>query len=307
MQMISKILQVLRSKNGPISKKNLLHELRIEEDAIGQYLRTLHDKGYEITHSQDGYTLVHSPDALFPWEFPGRESKIHYFKELSSTMDTAREMAHKGCPSFTVVIADSQSKGRGRLQRVWQSTRGGLYFTIVLRPDIPPAMSFKVNFAASYTLIRVLNKLYSINAHAKWPNDTLVDGLKLSGMLSEMETEEQKVSFINIGIGINVNNDPTLKEPNATFLKKLLGREIQRREILSRFIDDFQEVIENQNLENIIAQWKKHTITLKRHVKIVTTSKSFEGYAKDVDENGALVLELADGTIQKVIYGDCFH
>ncbi len=305
--MISKILQILRSEEGPVSKMTLIHELRIEENTIGQYFQTLQDKGYNISHTQNEYTLVHSPDALFPWEFPGRVSKIHYFKELPSTMDAARDLAHKGCPSFTVVIADSQSKGRGRLQRVWQSTQGGLYFTLVLRPDIPPAMSFKVNFAASLTLVKVLNTMYAINARVKWPNDILVDELKLSGMLSEMEVEEEKVSFINIGIGINVNNDPTQKEPQATFLKKILGQEIQRREILSRFLDDFQERLEHQDLENIISQWKKHTITLNRHVKIVTTSKQFEGYAKDVDENGALILELTDGSVQKVVYGDCFH
>jgi len=108
------------------------------------------------------------------------------YPEVSSTMDTAKEMAIKNCPDFTVVVAGRQTRGRGRLKRQWLSDDGGIYFTLVLRPDIPVPLSSRVNFLASLTLARVLRELFQIDAAVKWPNDILVDGHKISGMLSAL-------------------------------------------------------------------------------------------------------------------------
>jgi BirA family transcriptional regulator, biotin operon repressor / biotin---[acetyl-CoA-carboxylase] ligase len=172
-----------------------------------------------------GYELTESPDIPFSWEFPTFEDRIHYFPEVDSTMDVARDLARKGADHLSVVIADRQIKGRGRLRRQWFSDSGGLYFTTIVRPVIAPAMSFKISFSASLALVRILRQLYRVDAKVKWPNDILVDDKKLSGMLSEMETEADLVSYINIGLGINVNNDPRMTEPNATSLKILLNRD----------------------------------------------------------------------------------
>ncbi|MBW2220542.1 MAG: biotin--[acetyl-CoA-carboxylase] ligase, partial [Deltaproteobacteria bacterium] len=224
--------------------------------------------------------------------------------------------SRKDCPDFTVVVAETQNRGRGRLKRTWLSEKGGLYFTVVLRPDIPPIFSFRVNFAASLVLAKLLRKMFSIEAGVKWPNDILVNDCKISGMLSEMEAEGEIVSFINIGIGLNVNNNPTPKEQRATSLKQLLGHAVGRREILAGFLDGLEKTLESNSpghnldhigLDHIIGEWKEYTVTLGRMVKIVTTSETFHGKAIDVDENGALVIETEDGAIQKVVYGDCFH
>lgn len=222
-------------------------------------------------------------------------------------MDMAKDLARKNCPDFTVVIAGRQTKGRGRLNRQWLSDDGGLYFTLVLRPDIPLPMSSRVNFLASLTLARVLRDMYQIEAAVKWPNDILVDDRKLSGMLSELEAEADRVFFINIGMGINVNNDPTGVEPGAISLKNMLGREISRVRLLSRFLDEFEERLKNAEFENIISEWKQYTVTLQRQVRIVTQREVTEGLAVDLDENGALIVKLADGSFKKIIYGDCFH
>lgn len=130
--------------------------------------------------------LIDSPDIPFPWEFPNRESQMHYYPEISSTMDQARHLTRKGCPHFTVVIADRQTKGRGRLNRRWYSSMGGLYFTIALRPDIPPVLSFRINFAASSVLAQLLRNRYQLDAAVKWPNDILINDQKVAGILSEM-------------------------------------------------------------------------------------------------------------------------
>ena len=115
------------------------------------------------------------------------------------------------------------------------------------------------------------------------------------------------VNFINIGLGINVNNDPTPHEPAATSLKKILGREVSRKDLLKTFLEDFEHALSESDLEHIELDWKRYAGTLNRHVRIVTSHEVWEGLAVDVDENGALVLKLADGSLKRIIYGDCFH
>lgn len=305
--MKSHILKILRTEKEIVSGEVLSFKLGISKASIRKHIHRLREFGYNIIATTKGYKLSDSFDALFPWEFPGRESKIHYIPEVTSTMDIARDLAKKGCPDFTVIIAGSQKKGRGRLKRTWISSEGGLYFTIVLRPQIPPDLSFRINFSASLALALTLRRMFDINALVKWPNDILAQGKKISGMLSETEAQDGMVSFINIGIGINVNNDPANEEPRASSLKKILGRDISRKELLSKFLDELENRMNSAASDDVISEWKKYTITLNQQVKIVTVNDISEGIATDVDENGALVLKLADGSVKKVIYGDCFH
>lgn len=305
--MKGKILNILRAADGTVSGEMLSAELGISRVAVWKHIRKLREFGYSINAGPKGYEIIGSGDVLSPWEFPGRESTIHYFPEVSSTMDIARDLARKGCPHFTVIIAGRQTKGRGRLKRTWLSSEGGIYFTMVIRPELPAALSFKTNFAASLVLAQILQKKYGIDAMVKWPNDILVNGKKISGMLSEMETEADMVSFINIGIGINVNNDPALDEPKASSLKKILGNEIPRKDLLSEFLDKFEKRIDNIARDDVITEWKQCTTTLNQNVRIVTAHDEFEGFALDVDDSGALILKQRDGSIKRVIYGDCFH
>ena len=305
--MKGRILNILRAEKEVVSGEVLSSKLGVSRVAIWKHVQKLKELGYGLDSTPKGYRLISDPDALFPWEFPHRKSKIHYFDQVSSTMDLARNLARKGCPDFTVVIGGQQIKGRGRLKRTWLSAPGGLYFTIVLRPPIPPFLSTRVNFVAAMILAQTLRRLFAVEAVVKWPNDILVADKKIAGLLSEMEAEADRVAFINIGLGINVNNDPTPSEPLASSLKIILGKEISRRHLLSEFLDEFENYMSQTTLDDAVSMWKQYTITLNRHVKIVTTQEVFEGLAVDVDENGALLLELADGSIQKIIYGDCFH
>ena len=305
--MKGQILNILRAEKNVVSGENLSARLGISRVSVWKHIKKLQEVGYHIEATPKGYLFISAPDALYPWEFWEKEHNIHYFEEVDSTMDVARELARKQCPHFTVVIAGRQKKGRGRLKRIWLSSEGGLYFTIVVRPNIPPVLSSRVNFAASMTLAQTLRNMFNINAMVKWPNDVLVDGKKISGILSEMEAEIDRVSFISIGIGINVNNDPTPYEPMATSLKKILGKKIPRIEVLKAFLNDFEHTLNDTDLDNVVSDWKKYAGTLDRHVRIVTAHEVYEGLAVDVDDNGALILKLADGSMKKIIYGDCFH
>jgi BirA family biotin operon repressor/biotin-[acetyl-CoA-carboxylase] ligase len=301
------LLKELRSQGDIVSGEQLSATLGISRVSVWKHIHKLQELGYHILSTSNGYRLIDSPDIPFPWEFSDRGFNVLYYPEVSSTMDTAKDLARKNCPDFTVAVAGRQTKGRGRLKRRWLSDDGGLYFTMVLRPDIPVLLSSRVNFLASLTLARVLRKMLQIDAAVKWPNDILVNGRKISGMLSELEAETDRVFFINIGMGINVNNDPSVAEPGASSLKKITGREISKKMLLDRFLAEFEKRLRKAEFENVISEWKKYTVTLNRRVKIVTHKEVSEGLAVDVEEDGALVLELADGTRKKIVYGDCFH
>jgi BirA family biotin operon repressor/biotin-[acetyl-CoA-carboxylase] ligase len=302
-----RILENLRMKEGAVSGQALSAQLGISRVSIWKHIQQLQALGYEITSSAKGYHLKNSPDVPYPWEFTGRESKIVYHAQLASTMDAAKELARKGCPEFTTVIAGRQTKGRGRLERQWSSEKGGLYFTIVLRPDLPPVLSSRVGFLASLTLARMLNEMFGIDVRVKWPNDLLVYDRKICGMLSELETEADRVMFINIGIGLNVNNNPPPTKPAATSLKTILGRRVSRKAILSRYLDSFEAQMQAAAFDDVIERWKQFTVTLNRHVRVVTTRETFTGKAVDVDDTGALILRNADGSLKTIHFGDCFH
>ena len=304
--MKARILRKLRTQDTIISGEELSATLGVSRVSIWKHIHKLQELGYHILSTPKGYQFISSPDILFPWEFVDQGWNILYFPEVSSTMDVARDQARKHCPDFTVVIAGRQTKGRGRLNRRWLSDDGGLYFTMVLRPPIPLQLSFKVSFLASLTLAKVIRKMLQIDAMVKWPNDILVDERKISGMLVELEAEADRVFFIALGMGINVNNDPSGAEPGASSLKKITGREVSRKDLLARFLKEFSHWMKKADFDHVISEWKKHTVTLGRHVRIVTQQAESEGLAVDVDENGALVLELADGERKKIVYGDCF-
>jgi len=301
------LLKELRSQGEIISGEQLSATLGISRVSVWKHIHKLQELGYHIMSTAKGYRLIDSPDIPFSWEFTDHDFNILYYPEVSSTMDMAKDLARKSCPDYTVVVAGRQTKGRGRLKRQWLSDDGGLYFTMVLRPDIPVLLSSRVNFLASLTLARVLREMLQIDAAVKWPNDILVDGRKISGMLSELEAETDRVLFISIGMGINVNNDPSVAEPGASSLKKITGREISKKMLLARFLAEFEKRLRKAEFENVISEWKKYTVTWNRRVKIVTHKEVSEGLAVDVEEDGALVLELADGTRKKIVYGDCFH
>lgn len=299
-------------------KSKLLQELRKHPNGIklsgfdpsgdiNLKINDLEKSGYVFEKKEDIICLVSSPDIPFPWEFPRFEPNFHYFKDVKSTMINARELAEKNAPHFTVVIAENQGSGRGRMDRTWVSSGGGLYFTILLRPDIPPALVFRINFIASLTLVKTFRSLLGVEAMVKWPNDILIHEKKLCGILSEMAIDEERIRHINLGIGINVNNDPAEREPKATSLKRVLGKSVSRVDILRRFLETFEENVRDiAGYRNIISEWKDYSITIGRNVKVVTIKDTYWGTAVDVDENGALILEKPDGTREAVIYGDCF-
>ena len=245
-------------------------------------------------------------DPPFPWSLPNRDGMLHCYGKITSTMEKARELARGGCPSMTVVVAETQTQGRGRLDRTWDSRTGGLYFTLVVRPQLPPEAFFRLNFLSSVVLARIFREQYGIFAEIKWPNDILATRKKLVGILSEMGTTEESGDFVMIGIGINVNNEPDPSAPNAVSLSRLLGKPTPRLPLLEVFLNDFEAGLAALPARDVLSDWKALALPMNREVTIVTTGETFSGTAEDIDPDGALILRLSDGTRTRVLYGDCF-
>lgn len=304
------ILEFLwQAKDKPVSGVKLSELLSISRVAIWKHISSLKASGTNILSGPKGYTLSNPDDLLMPFCFKKEyRPRIFHFQQLESTMDEARRLAKEGVSHLSVVIAEHQTVGRGRLNRKWFSSKGGLWFTLILKPGpLPPPLAYIYNFAASLSLSETLKELFNANVSVKWPNDLLLNGKKLAGLLSEMETRGDMVQFINIGIGINVNNSPEEDEPRAISLKNALGKDVSRKQLLEKFLENFERQTRHINCTDIINQWKKQTSTIGSHVRIETLGDIYEGLAVDVDESGALIIENDKGETRKIIYGDCFH
>lgn len=290
-----------------VSGERLSQVLGVSRVAVWKHIRQLQELGYEIEATSKGYRFCSAPDAPFPWVFGQRADQVHYYPEISSTMDIAMELARQGCPAFTIVVADRQTKGRGRLQRTWQSMLGGLYFTMVLRPRMPLALAPLINLAAAVDLAMTVEALYGIQTQLKWPNDVLVEGRKLAGILSQMAAETDHIEYVNVGIGVNVHNDTSQVQPPAISVAQLTGCAISRADILARFWERFEQRLDAGLWSDVVTQWKARASTLGRLVRVQTLYDLLEGRAVDVEENGGLILEKADGQRMTIVYGDCFH
>ena len=305
--MNGQILNALRECGGHLSGQTLSQRLGVSRVSIWKHIRSLTRDGYAIQASPRGYRLVSSPDLLFPYEFPDLEQRIHYFRQIGSTMDAARELAKRGAKEGTIVIAEAQTCGRGRLTRQWLSPQGGIYFTIILRPRISPAYAPRINLMTALALATTIRRLFGLEAELKWPNDVLISGKKVCGILAEMDAEMDVVNFVNVGIGINVNNSVTRFEKTATSLKQVLGREISRKEFLSALIAEIEQRQPLLMKPALIKEWKELSATLNREVRVVSLGEEIIGQAIDIDSTGALILKDRKGSPKTVLAGDCIH
>jgi BirA family biotin operon repressor/biotin-[acetyl-CoA-carboxylase] ligase len=305
--MKGKILKALRESGDYLSGETLSKQLGISRVSIWKHIRSLKENGYTIEASPKGYRLVSSPDSLLPHEFPSLEQRIHYFQEIGSTMDAARELAKRGAEEGTIVIAEAQTRGRGRLSREWLSPKGGIYFTIILRPKISPAYASRINLMAAVAVASTIRRLFGLKAEVKWPNDVLIEGRKVCGILAEMDAEMDVTNFVNVGIGINANTSVPRFEKTATSLKDVLGKEISRKEFLSALLVEIRRWQALLMEADLFDEWKKLSITLNKDVKVIAPGEVIVGRAIDVDTTGALIIRERNGSLRNAVAGDCIH
>ena len=306
-EMKAQVLGALRECSGYLSGEALSQRLGTSRVSIWKHIRSLKKDGYVIEASPRGYRLISSPDLLLPYEFPDLEQRIHYFPQIGSTMDAARELAKKGAEEGTIVIAEAQTRGRGRLSREWLSPEGGIYFTIILRPRMSPAYAPRINLMAAVAVATTIRKLLGLKAELKWPNDVLIAGKKVCGILAEMDAEMDVVNFVDVGIGINANSSVTRFERTATSLKEALGREISRKEFLRALLAEIKRCQALLMEADLLEEWKELSVTLGKDVRIMSLGEEVIGQAIDIDATGALILKSKDGCLKTVLVGDCIH
>lgn len=314
------VLGELRKRKGEyVSGEELSRRLGLSRTAVWKHIKALQRDGYQISAcTRRGYALLTVPDRLYPEEvYAGLKTAwmgrtFYYYEEVGSTNQVAKELAERGAPEGTAVVAEAQTSGRGRLGRGWLSpARKGIWLSLILRPRVAPWQLPQLSLLAAIGVVSAVKELTGLKVGIKWPNDILSRGKKLCGILTEMRAEVEITQYVILGIGLNVNLDmedfPENLRPSATSLKLELGREVPRLPLLKSLLyhlEGWYETWEKEGFTPIRESWKEASITLGRLVRVEAGHKIFEGVAVDIDEEGRLLVQDADGNLQRFTYGE---
>ena len=314
------ILSALRAGADGVSGAALAEQLAISREAVWARIDDLRKAGYDIEASPHyGYRLVSSPDALHADDLLARLGKtkvvgrdIQVFEQTTSTNDVAEKFARDGVKEGVVVFAESQTKGRGRLGRKWLSpTRKGLWFSVLLRPDLHPQETTQLMVASATALRRAIKTVAGLTAEIKWPNDVLLGGRKTAGILTEMSAEVDRVRYVILGIGVDVNQDANEFPPElrkiATSLKIESGEEISRAELATetlRELDFDYARIRAGKFTAVADEWEAACVTIGKNVTIHVGDRNFRGRAESLDDDGALSVRTEHGHLERITGGD---
>lgn len=317
--MRDEVLEFLRENQGGfVSGQDMSNACHVSRTAIWKHIKALRQKGYKIeSYTKKGYRLLEEPDLLSPLVMKKLlqtdvfGKNYIYMDSTESTNMEARKYALRDAEEGTVVVTEEQVAGRGRLMRGWYSPFGkGLWFSLILRPDFHPMEAPKCTLMAAVALTKAFRKVGLENAAIKWPNDILVNGRKLVGILTEMSGSMEEISYIIMGIGVNVK---TRQEELPDEIKHIAtslameGIDIDRTEafkvILEELENQYYRVLD-EGFEPTLEEWKELSCTLHCDVEVRAPGNTYEGYAEDLDRDGNLLVRLPDGSLERVVAGD---
>lgn len=317
---LDKIVTLLKSHQSEfLSGEKLSKSLSLSRAAVWKNIKKLQSLGYKIeSRPKSGYRLQQSTDLLVPWEVSdglqtdiiGR--KIYYFGTIDSTQNFAIELAKRPHENGSLVIADRQTQGRGRLNRKWVSPKGGIWMSILLRPNFEPSYTSLFPMATSLALAVSIEKTLKIKTELKWPNDVTIKGNKVAGILIDASVESNKIDYLIIGIGINFKINPgtiskSIKQKKygiATLISKDQGT--RPAELVQQFLLELEKTYNNiltGNVGTIRKEWIKRSSTIGKNVTITTTTGTLKGKVTGIDKTGALILS-RNGIVQHVLAGD---
>lgn len=318
--MRNEILKILRDKAPePVSGEELAKQLGITRTAIWKHIQTLKKEGYGIeAYTKKGYALTSVPDKLLPSEimahlhtrFVGRA--ICYEESVTSSNEVLKKLADKNAANGTVCVAEEQTGGKGRLARGWFSPKGkGLWFSLLLKPSFLPQEAPKMTLLSAVAVVRAIREVCQVEARIKWPNDVLLNGKKLVGILTEMSAEFGHINYLVVGIGINVcvphDMVPEELRPAAISIADAAEGKVDRVALLAKVLDYLEyyyDIACREGFGPILDQWRDYSITLGKQVKVIAPDKTYVGTALDIDETGALQVKKEDGTVETVLAGD---
>ncbi len=313
-----KILNLLRSSHTAfLSGEELARKTGVSRTMVWKHIKSLERDGFGIeAMPSQGYRITFEPDVLrqndikqgLKTKVVGKE--IHLFPEAASTNTLAMEMATQGAAEGTVVIAELQTSGRGRLGRKWISPKGNLYLSVILRPDIPMHKAPIITLMGAVAVTSAIRDLCNVPVAIKWPNDVLVASRKVSGLLTEMSAEQDRIRHLVLGIGVNVNMEqnslPPDLRPLVTTLAAEAGTKINRTELLRqilRQLDCWYKTFLN-NTADVLREWEKLNMTIGNRITVSGAGETLEGLAQAIDEEGRLVIMRDDGATRHVAAGD---
>jgi BirA family biotin operon repressor/biotin-[acetyl-CoA-carboxylase] ligase len=308
-----KILKILEAEFGQfISGELLCQQLNVSRTAIWKQMKQLRNVGMEIQSSpQKGYCLTYIPEDLQQAEIRHR-APLYFFQNVTSTQWLAHQFANEGAQHGSVIIAEQQTAGRGRLQRKWHSPYGrGIWLSLIWRPEISVQAAPHFTLLAAVAVCAALRDVTNLNIGIKWPIDLLLNGRKIAGILLETVSEASQVRFIIVGIGINVNqNSLDFSEDTqniATSLRIASGKTWSRSlliEQLLQYLEYYLHQYLEQGFKPIREKWKSWNVTLQNKVKLTTHQGVIEGIAETIDDHGALIIIDESGQRYKNYSGD---
>jgi BirA family biotin operon repressor/biotin-[acetyl-CoA-carboxylase] ligase len=318
--MDDEILRLLREPSPSFhSGEEISRRLKVSRTAVWKRIKNLRASGYDIEASRRlGYRLIRSPDLLTPAEIkPLLKTKwmgkgIHHFQTLTSTNMEAYQLALRGAPEGEIVIAESQEKGRGRLGRHWFSPPFlNLYLSVILRPDIPPSQASLITLMAAVAVAEGVEHFSGLHPAIKWPNDILLKNRKVAGLLNEIHSETDRIHFVILGIGVNLNMDKKLfaKEIRsvATSLKMETGKTVSRKEFVSCLLEALEKwytLFLREGGKPVLKAWRERARIKGKPVKVTSFGETLLGRAVDVDSEGRLILETEGGERKRIVAGD---
>jgi len=311
-----KILELFKKKKDSyLSGEEVSHSLGISRQALWKHIEKLRDTGYIIDAVPHlGYKLMRVPDKILTpevtWNLKTKimGKEIYSHESVGSTNDIAYRMALEGAGEGIVVIAEEQTRGRGRLGRKWASPSGyGVYLSCVLRPDISPLEVSTITLVGGVSAAKAIRVFTGLEALVRWPNDILISDRKAGGILTELQAETDKVNFVILGIGININTPRNLLPGDSTSLREESRNKsaFSRVDFIKLFLRSFEDryiMFKEKGFSPLMGELKSYSCTLGRDVNIATGgNKKISGKAIDIDENGALVVKLQNGK-QKIFF-----
>ena len=316
----AQLLAALRAHPDGVAGTELCQQLGVTRAAVWSHIESLREAGFEIIASPHrGYQLVAAPDALLAVDLQSRQrngqligNTIRVLPQTTSTNDEASRAALEGHPEGLVIFAESQSAGRGRMGRRWSSPAGrGLWFSVLLRPSLAPSECTQLTAASANALVRAIQSTTGITPEIKWPNDLLIKGKKIAGILTEMSAELEHVRSVILGIGIDANQTasefPADLRPIATSLKLATGKTVSRADlaeaVLRELDREYARILAGQ-FAAVAEEWGSRCSTLGKQVTIDMGARRVRGRAEALDENGALLLRTEHGRIERIIGGE---
>lgn len=286
-KLTSELFQILNKSEKPVSGEYLCRQFDISRVAVWKHMQKLKESGIPIESTKRGYQIVGDPDLLSSWNLSIPEDRIHYFPVCDSTMIEAEELA-KSEQYNHIVLAERQLQGKGQKDRNWESHTGGLYFTLVKQGRTSWRRSYLYTIATSVAVSRVL-KQSGLEPQVKWPNDVLVNSKKITGILLNAAGEPSALRYVNIGIGLNINQD--FSDQSKTSMASETGKKFHRQKILRSLYAEIQKCLKDLNHDTLVSEWLSYSPEYNKTVTVQTGETFLQGLFKGIDHTGALILK----------------